>query len=69
MRAIYCNPGYGPTFGGGHDLYICSDCNSSNGSYSNTGYCYEKINSKSGYFTDEKNFFVKNIEGFQIKFD
>ena len=40
---IYCNNGYGPTFGGygnivfgvGNDLFISDDCNSNNKSYSN----------------------------------
>jgi hypothetical protein len=28
------------TFGGNHDLHICSDCNILNGSYSNIGATY-----------------------------
>jgi hypothetical protein len=31
---------YGPTWGGGHDLYIVSSPNTSSGSYSNLGYSY-----------------------------
>lgn len=39
-NAIYTNPGYGPTFGGGHDLYIRSDGNTKTGSYTNFGHTY-----------------------------
>jgi len=28
-HSIYCNTSYGPTFGGGHDLYISKDGNAS----------------------------------------
>jgi len=28
-NSMYCNSSYGPTFGGGHDLYISNDGNSS----------------------------------------
>jgi hypothetical protein len=31
---IYCNTAYGPTFGGGNDLYIADICHSSPSSYS-----------------------------------
>lgn len=40
-NAIYQNPGYGPTFGGGHDLYIRDNAHSSSGSYSNFGHTYQ----------------------------
>lgn len=39
--AIYCNPQYGPTFGGGHDFFIASNCDTSDsGCNSNLGHCY-----------------------------
>jgi hypothetical protein len=34
---IYANPSYGPTFGGGHDLYVAA---SESGSYCNVGHNY-----------------------------
>ena len=34
-NSIYCNPGYGPTFGSGHDLHITNNSDTSNGNYSN----------------------------------
>ena len=40
--AIYCNNSHGPTFGGGHDIHICSNASKTNGSYSNLGNTYRK---------------------------
>ncbi|XP_065837366.1 uncharacterized protein [Oscarella lobularis] len=40
-NAMYDNSGYGPTFGGGFDLYIASDSNSNTNSYMNWGNTYE----------------------------
>ncbi|XP_028403848.1 uncharacterized protein LOC114526446 [Dendronephthya gigantea] len=39
-NAIYTNPSYGPTFGGGHDIYISSNANKNRNSYSNFGHTY-----------------------------
>lgn len=41
-NGVYHNAGYGPTFGGGHDLYINLDSMAS--SYSNLGYTYRAPN-------------------------
>ena len=38
--ASYNNAGYGPTFGGGHDLHIANNCRRSRSSYTNLGYSY-----------------------------
>jgi TLD len=38
--AIYDSTGYGPTFGGGHDLYIATNSNQNQNSYSNFGHSY-----------------------------
>jgi hypothetical protein len=35
----YSTDGYGPTFGGGHDLYVPNNCNSNQG-YTNSGYSF-----------------------------
>ena len=40
-NAMYDNSGYGPTFGGGFDLYIASDSNSNSNSHINWGHTYE----------------------------
>lgn len=34
-HAIYCNPLYGPTFGGGHDLYVSNNSKTSAASFCN----------------------------------
>ena len=36
--AIYCHPGYGPKFGGGHGVHIADNANGNQESYSNLGY-------------------------------
>ena len=36
-RAIYRGSSYGPTFGGGHDIYISNNANSNNDSYTDFG--------------------------------
>ncbi len=38
--ALVGNSGYGPTFGGGHDIHIFNQSNTNTGSYSNFGYSY-----------------------------
>jgi hypothetical protein len=44
--AIYTHPGYGPTFGGGHDLYIVNNADKNRNSRTNFGYTYR---APSGY--------------------
>jgi hypothetical protein len=39
--SIYANSGYGPTFGGGHDLYVVSQCDKHTSSYTNLGHSFE----------------------------
>mmetsp|Transcript_10266 Transcript_10266/g.8814 ORF Transcript_10266/g.8814 Transcript_10266/m.8814 type:complete len:142 (+) Transcript_10266:928-1353(+) len=41
IYAILPSPGYGPTFGGGHDFYICNNCNTVNSNYSNFNHTYD----------------------------
>jgi hypothetical protein len=41
QSAIRCHSGYGPTFGGGHDLHICDNPQVNQGSYSNFGHTYQ----------------------------
>ncbi len=38
--ALKGNSGYGPIFGGGHDIHIQNQSNTNIGSYSNFGYSY-----------------------------
>ena len=42
-HAIYGNNGYGPTFGGGHDIYIANSASSNTNSYTNLGHSYVQV--------------------------
>jgi len=71
-RAVYRNNSYGPTFGGGHDLYLANSCKSNTSSY-----VYK--NSSSAYNTENNNnlfgssgqtaFQVSNYEVYQVVFE
>ena len=50
--AIYTSPGYGPTFGGGHDLHISNNADKNTGSYANLGHSYRP---PSGYSYSSSN--------------
>ena len=60
-------PSYGPTFGGGHDLYIASDANRNSHSQSYLGDTHElppgQINT---FLVGSNNFKVSEIEVFQV---
>jgi len=38
--STYDGSNYHATFGGGHDLYLCDNCNTTNSSYTNLGHSY-----------------------------
>lgn len=63
---IYGNSDRGPTFGGGHDFYICDNCNSSNSNYDNSGHSYE-TNGKKSALAGSYNFLVRDYEVFQLE--
>ena len=42
-KAIYGNSGYGPTFGGGHDVKIADGADSNTNSYANLGHSYVQV--------------------------
>ena len=63
---IYGNSSYGPSFGGGHDFYICDSCNSSNNSYDNSGHSYE-TNGKKYALAGSNSFLVRDYEVFQLE--
>lgn len=56
QHAMYHNAGYGPSFGGGHDLHIASDAMDNTGSYTN-GHTYTSGNELND---GEQNFQVKD---------
>jgi hypothetical protein len=66
--STYQGSSYGPTFGGGHDLYICSNSNSTNSSYSNLGHSYSlpgftySSTQIKNYFAGSYNFMTSEIE-------
>jgi len=67
------NSGYGPTFGGGHDIYISNNCDSNSTSYSNVGYTYSLdgysygSNDAKNFLAGSYNFTVTDIEVFALK--
>ena len=63
-NAIYCNSSCGPTFGGGHDLYLCDKCLSTSGSYtSQSSYNY---NGKNYALNGSQNFMPEVYEVYQV---
>ena len=65
---IYCKSDYGPTFGGGHDFYLCDNCNSSNSSYDNSGDSYE-TNGKKYAMAGGSSFLVKDYEVYLLELE
>ncbi|CAF4056407.1 unnamed protein product, partial [Rotaria sp. Silwood1] len=55
--------GYGPTFGGGHDLHVASGSNANNSSYTNFPHSYIDTTGKgNNTFTGARNFTATDIE-------
>ena len=69
--AIDCYSGYGPTFGGGHDIRISSNSNTTNWSYSNLGHTYNhtqyafETNEAKSFLAGSDNFPLSEIEVYQ----
>ena len=66
QNGIYCHNGYGPTFGGGHDLYITSDANANSNSGSTLGHTFESPPhiTPSTFFAGKPKFVVNELEVF-----
>ena len=65
--AIYCDSDCGPTFGGGFDLHISNNANTSGKSYSILGYSYQlPTGQQNTFFTGARNFDVTDYEVFEI---
>lgn len=62
--ATCCYKGYGPSFGGGHDLSISSYANSNSRSYSNLGSSYK--HPKYEYCTEEAQNFIAGTYRFKL---
>jgi hypothetical protein len=63
-ESIICRSNYGPTFGAGHDLHICSYANTTPGSYSYLGNSYQHPQPSQGvsYLAGSPKFQVSEIE-------
>jgi len=64
--SVNYNSSYGPTFGGGHDFYLCNSCNTQSSSYSNAGTSYSCPRSNT-FLAGSYNFTVKEYEVFLLK--
>ncbi|PFX29428.1 BTB/POZ domain-containing protein KCTD21 [Stylophora pistillata] len=63
--AIYCDSYHGPTFGGGYDLHVSNNTNTSGKSYSNLGYSYQlPTGQQYTFFTGAQKFNVTDYEVF-----
>ena len=61
--SIYDNRSRGPTFGGGHDIYISNYASSNRNSYSNLGYTYSSTFAGT-FLAGSKNFIPDEVETF-----
>jgi hypothetical protein len=68
-RAIYCHKSHGPTFGGGHDLYVADCANSDTGSATNLGQTYQLPPGQSAttFFTGSHTFQAAEVEVYQVQ--
>ena len=67
-NGIYCSSGYGPTFGGNHDLHIATGANANANSYSHIGHAYQcPANGNSSFLVGQRNFYVNEVEVFVFK--
>ena len=68
--AVYHYSGCGPTFGGNHDLYICSNYLNSTSSYATLGYSYPDVLGKGNSIfsgdNNKTNFKLKELEVFKL---
>ena len=64
QNGIYCNNGYGPTFGGSHDLYIANGANANSNSYSVLGNSYDAAHGNASFLVGQKNFMANELEVF-----
>ena len=64
QQAVHHNSNCGPTFVGGHALYICSNSNTTNGSY--IYYIHASTGQGNNIFPGDRNFLTKDIEVFKL---
>ena len=67
--AIYREPSYGPTFGGGHDIYVADNANQNPNSHTNFGTSYSLPNGVTDRYTilaGAHNFSPDEVEVFYL---
>ena len=66
-HSIYCLSSYGPTFGGGHDIHIANNANTTAGSYSNLCVSYQHPQPDQGqsYLAGSCHFLLNEIEVYE----
>ena len=62
---IYCYSDKGPSFGGGHDLFINDNCNKDNENYDNSDHSYDTLGKKYA-LAGTKYFYVEDYEVYQL---
>ena len=69
QHAIYCGSSYGPTFGGGHDLYVANCAKSTTSSYTTLGHTYQLPPGQSAqtFFTGSHTFQAAEVEVYQVQ--
>jgi hypothetical protein len=73
QHAIFCHSEYGPTFGGGHDITIANNSNTTRGSWSNLGSAFKHpqyaqvTNEASTFLAGSHEFQLDEIEVYQKK--
>jgi len=65
-NAIYHGSAYGPTFGGGFDFYLCSNCDTAGSSYANAGNSYACPRDQN-LLAGTYNFLVSEYEVYELK--
>merc|ERR1712130_668685 len=66
-NSVYHHSSYGPTWGSNHDLHICNNCNSANGSYTNLGGSFANTAGSQHILAGSRNFMVKDYEVWLLK--
>ena len=62
--SLYDHYNYGPTFGEGHDLYICNECKIRNDNYCGCPNTY--VEATRDDMSGERNFVVENYEVYSV---
>ena len=61
-----CNsPNHGPKFGGGHDLEVVNNCNTTENTYAGINFTYEYTGSKEDFYGGEK-FTIPEYEVYRL---